>query len=117
MLLQLHLFMRSKRTHNVYVVLLERKILRMKKVRDINPGRNPDLPCVYVGMTGLSPSERFKNHKAGYKSSVFVEKFGISLLPKLYKGLNPMTYEEAVRMESVLAEKLRQKGYTVVGGH
>ena len=30
----------------------------------------------YVGMTGLSPEERFENHKRGYKSASVVTRCG-----------------------------------------
>jgi len=68
-------------------------------------------------MTGLKVSERFKNHKNGHKSSSWVHKYGIALMPALYEHLNPMTYKEAVKMEGDLAEDLRRRGYTVLGGH
>ncbi|HSL24160.1 MAG TPA: hypothetical protein VK886_21680 [Vicinamibacterales bacterium] len=71
----------------------------------------------YVGMTGLSPEERFKKHKNGVKASRFVKRFGERLVPKLYAHLNPMTYRDAVQMEKQLAQELRQKGYVVFGGH
>ena len=89
----------------------------MPAVRAGNPNRDPKKPCLYVGMTGLSPEERFANHKQGIKSSSLVRKYGIRLLPELYAHLNPMPYEAAARMEQDLAEDLRQAGYTVTGGH
>ena len=90
--------------HNVYVVYL----------------RNPTgdgRAGYYVGMTGLSPEERFENHKRGIKSASVVRRFGERLVPKLYAHLNPMPYERAVTMERELAEKLRAEGYQVFGGH
>ena len=105
------------RRYSVYVVRLQSAIKQFDKVFNLNKNRNLDLPCVYVGMTGLDPAARFKNHKKGYKSSGWVHKYGIALMPALYKGLNPMTYKEAVKMEVNLAEKLRKQGYTVLGGH
>jgi len=107
----------DKRHYHVYVVLLEKKVREFKKVQELNPDGKPDMPCVYVGMTGLDPVERFRNHKAGYKSSGWVEKYGICLLPKLYEHLNPMEWKDAVEMEKKLAEDLRSLGYTVLGGH
>ena len=68
-------------------------------------------------MTGLTPEERFENHKRGVKASSLVKRYGIRLLPALYAHLNPMPYEAAARMEMDLTEDLRQAGYTVVGGH
>jgi hypothetical protein len=68
-------------------------------------------------MTGLSPEERFANHKAGIKAASVVKRYGLRLLPELYKYLNPMPYEAAAQMEVDLAKDLRRAGYTVTGGH
>jgi predicted GIY-YIG superfamily endonuclease len=104
--------------HYVYVVLLDDSIKKLIAVRKLNPRRLSDKPCVYVGMTGLTPKERFENHKKGKKSGKgYVKKYGIKLLPELYEDRNPMTYDEAVIVEEALAKKLRREGYTVVGGH
>jgi hypothetical protein len=103
--------------HNVYVVLLEAAAGRHRKIKQLNPNRRSKLPCVYVGMTGLSPEERFANHKAGIKSAWVVEKYGLRLLPELFAHLNPMPFEAAAQMEADLAEDLRRAGYTVTGGY
>jgi len=107
----------SKDHHNVYVVLLDKAVGKLRKVRLLNPDRDPKKPCVYVGMTGLTPEERFANHKQGIKASLFVKRYGLRLLPELYAHLNPMPYEAAAQMEKDLTEDLRRAGYTVVGGH
>lgn len=103
--------------HSVYVVLLSRAVARLAQVKRANPRRDPSRPCVYVGMTGLSPEERFARHKAGVKAAYVVKKYGQQLMPELYAHLNPMPYEAALRMEQDLAEDLRRAGYTVTGGH
>ena len=103
--------------HNVYVVLLDPAVGKLRKVRAENPKRDPKKPCVYVGMSGLPPELRFANHKAGIKSASVVKRYGIRLLPELYEHLNPMPYEAAAQMEMELAEDLRKAGYTVTGGH
>jgi len=103
--------------HNVYVVLLDPAVGKLRKVRAENPERDPKKPCVYIGMTGLTPEERFANHKAGIKDAVLVKRYGIRLLPELYAHLNPMPFEAAAQMEKDLAEDLRRAGYTVTGGH
>lgn len=103
--------------HNVYVVLLDPKVARLRIVRAVNPNRDSSKPCVYVGMTGLSPEERFENHKRGEKAAAVVTRFGIRLIPELFTHLNPMPFEAAVQMEQDLAEDLRRAGYTVTGGH
>jgi predicted GIY-YIG superfamily endonuclease len=71
----------------------------------------------YVGMTGLTPEQRFANHKAGIKAAGIVRRCGVRLVPVLYEHLNPMRFADAVRMEVELAESLRKRGYQVFGGH
>ena len=90
--------------HSVYVVYL----------------RNPlgdGKAAYYVGMTGLTPEERFRNHKQGIKAARVVRRFGERLVPRLYAHLNPMPYRKAVDMEVWLADSLRKRGYVVFGGH
>jgi len=101
----------------VYVVLLAPAVRRLRKVRALNPGCNAKKPCVYVGLTGLAPEERFTNHQQGIKSSLYVKRYGIRLVPELYAHLNPMPYAAAAQMERDLTEDLRAEGYTVLGGH
>lgn len=98
--------MAAKRTghHSVYVVYL----------------RNPNgdgKAGYYVGMTGLSPDQRFENHKKGVKAARVVKEFGERLVPRLYAHLNPMSYERAKAMEVSLADSLRKRGFVVFGGH
>lgn len=71
----------------------------------------------YVGMTGLTPEQRFQNHKHGIKAARIVKKYGERLVPKLFQHLNPMPYQKAKAMEVFLAESLRKRGYVVYGGH
>ena len=95
---------RSRHHHSVYVVYLR------------NP-KGDGKAGFYVGMTGLTPEERFANHKAGVKAASVVKRCGERLVPKLYEHLNPMSYDDAIRMERELAEQLRAEGYQVFGGH
>src|ERR1035441_102487 len=90
--------------HNVYVVLLDPAVGKIRKVRAENPKRDPKKPCVYVGMSGLMPEKRFANHKACIKAAFVVKRYGIRLLPELFEHLNPMPFEAAVQMEIDLAE-------------
>ncbi len=103
--------------HHVYVVLLEPAVGTIRTVRAENPEHDPEKPCLYVGLTGLTPEERFAHHKAGIQDAPRVKRYGIRLLPELYAHLNPMPYEAAVQMGKDLAEDLRRAGYTVAGGH
>jgi hypothetical protein len=99
------------------VVLLEPTAARLHDVRAVNPQRDSKKPCVYVGITSLTPEERFANHKMGVKDAPLVKRYGLRLLPELYAHLNPMPYEAAAQMEQDLADDLRRAGYTVTGGH
>lgn len=99
------------------MVLLDNAIGKLRKARLLNPDRDLKKACLYVGMTGLTPEERFANHKAGIKSSTLVCRYGLRLLPELYAHLNPMPYEAAAQMERDLTDDLRRMGYTVLGGH
>src|SRR5689334_7896929 len=92
---------RSKRAHHyhVYVIELSRDVLYEPRFRKSNPDYQPGKPCVYVGMTGLMPDERFDKHKAGIKANRFAQRYGLRLLPSLYEVYNPMPYEGAREME------------------
>jgi len=99
--------------HHVYVVLLDSRVMKHRAFVDQNPNLGPDTVCLYVGMTGLTPEDRFASHKEGYKANRYVRKYGVRLLPELYEHLNPMTYEEAQATEQRLADGLRSAGYAV----
>ena len=71
----------------------------------------------YVGMTGLTPEQRFQNHKQGKKAARIVTRCGERLVPRLYAHLNPMPYGQAKEMEVILADSLRKRGFIVYGGH
>lgn len=113
--------MPSARRYHVYVVELSKRIWTdSKKFRDANPQFNGVSQCLYVGMTGQSPKIRFEKHKKGHKtpkgikiSNHFVEKYGLYLRPSLYEHLNPMTKQEASKMEAELAKALIKQRYAV----
>ena len=100
-------------THHVYVVQLQREVLSRKKFTEANPDYCGSGLCLYVGLTGLSPSDRFDNHKSGYKASKWVRDYGIRLLPPLYDSLNRMAWETANMVEERLAKLLRARGHAV----
>jgi hypothetical protein len=107
---------RSRHRHNVYVVELDPRVLQSARFRRANPDRDPLKPCVYVGMTGLTPEARFAKHKAGIRANSFVQRYGVRLLPRLYAYANPMPYEAAREMEVELSTALRAEGYGVWQG-
>ena len=94
----------AKNHHCVYVVFLR------------NP-KGDGRAGYYVGMTGLSPEQRFQNHKSGHKAARIVKRCGERLVPRLYQHLNPMPYAKAKEMEVFLADSLRKRGFVVYGGH
>jgi predicted GIY-YIG superfamily endonuclease len=100
-------------TSSVYVIRLGAAVLKNRRFRAANPGYVKGSPCVYVGATGLSPQERFANHKAGHKANWYAQKDGEELLPELFAHLNPMTHQRALATEIALAEELRQEGFAV----
>jgi hypothetical protein len=103
----------AKKRFSVYVIGLHKLVLKERKFLAATPQYNPARPCVYVGMTGLSPRQRFLNHRLGIKGCKYVKKYGMYLRPRLYEQFNPMTYADACAMERELAERLRQRGYAV----
>jgi hypothetical protein len=98
------------------VVELSPEVLEEPKFRKCNPNYDATKPCVYIGMTGLDPDDRFDKHKAGIKANRFVQRYGLRLMPELYEVYNPMPYEAARDMEVELAIGLREKGYGVWQG-
>jgi hypothetical protein len=105
--------MNNNKHYSIYVIELDSSILKLRKFSDKNPNYKKGKPCVYVGMTYRTPEERFQQHKKGYKSSRYVKKYGTRLKPRLYKSHNPLTQEEAEKMEVEKARRLRKRGYAV----
>lgn len=105
--------MRHRDHYNIYVIELSKDVLGEGKFRRCNPGYIQGKPCVYVGMTGLDPDVRFDKHKAGIQSNRYVLKYGLRLLPDLYEGFNPMTYDEARDKEVEVGIDLRSAGFGV----
>jgi hypothetical protein len=92
-------------SQSVYVVLLYDR-------------RRPEPWGLYVGQTSRDPDIRFDQHKAGYKASGPVTRFGVRLLPELFEHLNPMSRWEALEIEAGLAEEFLRAGVPwVEGGH
>jgi len=108
-------------TSSVYVIRLDAAVLKDRRFRAANPLlfgsqevlRPPRPLCIYVGATGLTPEERFANHKSGHKANWYVQRYGEALVPDLFKHLNPMTHQRALATEISLAEELRKEGFAV----
>ena len=98
---------------SVYVVRLDTAVLRHRGFRAANPAYADGAPCVYVGATGITPEQRFANHKAGHKANWYAQTYGETLIADLYTHLNPMTYQRALATEIALADELRREGWGV----
>lgn len=107
---RLKILMSRRHHHHVYVVELSPDVMYESRFKKANPDYISGKPCVYVGMTGLDPDQRFDKHKAGIQSNKYVEKFGLRLLPDLYAVYNPMPYQAACEMEVELGIALREAG-------
>jgi predicted GIY-YIG superfamily endonuclease len=103
----------GKAHYSVYVIELDARVWNHARFREANPEHDITKPCVYVGMTGLPVERRFANHRRGHKGNAFVAKYGVRLLPGLYRRLNPMRYDLARLTEVTLAQRLRARGYAV----
>lgn len=103
----------ERRIYHLYVVELDRALC-VKRGCLARNGKPP----VYVGQSAHTPEDRFKQHKAGYKSSRFVREFGVQLLPRLYRKAGPFSSRaDAIVGELRLARQLEDSGYCVFGGH
>jgi len=91
--------------HHLYVALMEDR------------GRSCRFG-LYVGETSCDPDVRFDQHKAGYRASRWVKRFGVLLVPRLVEHLNPIRRWEAIELEPALADAFRRAGVPwVEGGH
>ena len=106
--------LKRRRPHyHVYVIELSPDVLLLARFRKCNPNYVDGKPCVYVGMTGLDPDVRFDKHMAGIQSNSYVRRYGLRLLPDLYEGFNPMSYQDAVAREVEVGIDLRSAGFGV----
>jgi predicted GIY-YIG superfamily endonuclease len=100
--------------YNVYVIELDKEVLKSKKFRERNPHLNPRRACFYVGQTTHDPVTRFDQHKQGYKSNSYVKRYGIRLVWRKFQRYNPIeTRKDAEQVEQWLTNKLRKKGHGV----
>ena len=102
--------------HSVYVVELHKDVLYDRRFVAANPRFDRFLPCVYVGATGLTPEQRFANHKAGRQANRFVRAHGLRLMPEVSAVFNPRPYRAALQREVELAQDLRDRGWAVWQG-
>ena len=106
--------------YSIYVIELDKSILKLNAFRKENPDYVEGKPCVYIGYTSKTPEERYRQHITGTRNkrgplySRKVKKYGLRLKPRLYSSHNPIqTKQEAMDMEIEKARRLRKRGYGV----
>lgn len=102
----------SRGHHTVYAIELDRAVWKNIAFRDRNPG-GADSGCLYVGVTGLTPEERFSRHREGTQSGRFVRTHGTRLRLDLVEGFSRLPYRIAACMEPKLAAWFRAQGFAV----
>jgi hypothetical protein len=99
--------------HNVYVIELDAAAATDSDFVAANPDMVPGGLCLYVGLTGLSPEKRFRNHRRGHQAARIVRRHGRRLLPAYYRHYNPVPYEVGHVLEPWLAARLRERRFGV----
>ena len=103
--------------YRVYIIDLNKKVLGVTKFNERNPDYRPGKPCVYVGSTGIGVEERFGQHKAGYKSNRYANKFGRRLRFNDMKAIRPRKTRVAIeKKEAEVAMELQSRGWAVWWG-
>jgi predicted GIY-YIG superfamily endonuclease len=102
----------SRGHHSIYAIELDRAVWKKRAFRERNPG-GAAAGCLYIGVTGLRPEERFERHQAGTQSSRFVRAHGRRLRLDLVEGFSRLPYRIAACMEPKLAAWLRAQGFAV----
>ncbi len=119
----------------LYVVRLDYfgKLAKRDQERlvELNPLASKKAPVFYVGQTSLRATERYENHRNGYKASRWVRKygqklikvdewkpdFGVALSEKAIRAawqLARRSNGEPLEREQALAELLRAEGLFVI---
>jgi predicted GIY-YIG superfamily endonuclease len=102
----------SRGHHSVYAIELDRGVWKKRAFRERNPGGAAS-GCLYIGVTGLTPEERFERHRTGRQSGRFVRAHGVRLRLDLVEGFSRLPYRIAACMEPRLAAWLRAQGFAV----
>jgi len=71
----------------------------------------------YVGQTGLTPEERYAQHKDGVHANKKVQRYGVHLRQDMVDSAGPMSHLDSLRLERQLADQLKSQGLKVYGGH
>ena len=100
--------------YTVYVIRLRTAALSRPRFVRVNLDHIPGKPCVYVGSTARSPSQRYTDHLEKATGSQWVKEFHIGLHQRLTDSQPAYaTRREAEFAEFGLAMRLRSRGYGV----
>jgi predicted GIY-YIG superfamily endonuclease len=102
----------SRGHYCLYAVELDRAVLERRDFRERNAGGAAS-GCLYVGVTGLEPEQRFERHLQGTQSARHVKRYGRRLRLDLVEGFSRLPYRVAVAMEPKVAAWLRAQGFGV----
>lgn len=94
------------------MIILRRGVLDDRRFRDMNPEYAGRRLCLYVGLSALTPEDRFQQHLSGKHSSRLVKRYGKRLFVEKCRVITSL-YETALRREKQFAELLREQGYAV----
>jgi len=98
----------------LYAIELHPDAMRDPAFAAMNPHWVPGMPLLYIGMTSLTPEERFQQHKTGMKNASRIpHQFGMKLRMDLVPGNRPVRRTIAMRQEKRLARFRRSEGYAV----
>jgi len=101
-------------TRNLYVIQLDPLVRKDSKAfREKNPNYKADKHCLYVGSSAHTPEKRFAQHKAGEGANRYAKKYGLRLMPELYRDQPILTANNYVEKEKAYAEALRRQGHAV----
>lgn len=100
----------------LYAIELKPEVMLDPAFASKNRGWIPGMPLphIYIGMTSLTPSERFRQHKDGSKNvSRIPHQFGVKLRMDLVPASKPVRRTIALQREKHLAKLRRSQGYAV----
>jgi len=93
----------------VYAVELSPDACQHPGFLDGNPSYQIGQPCVYIGMTSLTPEKRLAVHRSGIGSEI-VLLHGLRLRPDLIPAFAAKPRYQAMRLEREITRKLRSRG-------
>ncbi len=98
----------------VYAIELHLSVLLDSAFLAANPRYVAGMPCFYIGMTSLSPEERYLQHTLGTKNVARIPHiYGRNLHQDIVPQRKPTRRTWAMRYEKTLAWQLRARGFGI----